>query len=57
MNSLIADNWDRHKHAYKKEEYGQWSLTLPPVDGKPAIPHRSIVKVVQILNLNAINIL
>lgn len=28
-----------------RDKFGVWSITLPDVDGKPAIPHRSRVKV------------
>ena len=29
----------------KKNNYGVWELTLPPVNGQPAIPHNTKIKV------------
>jgi len=29
----------------KKNEFGVFEITLPPVDGQPAIPHNSKIKV------------
>lgn len=29
----------------KKNEYGVWEIVLPAVNGQPAIPHKSKIKV------------
>lgn len=41
---LSSDNWER-THELKKLDHGKWELVLPPVNGKPAIPHMCKVKV------------
>ncbi|GJN39398.1 hypothetical protein PR202_gb28512 [Eleusine coracana subsp. coracana] len=43
---LIGDfnNWNGVKHRMKKDEFGVWSIKIPHVNGKPAIPHNSKVK-------------
>lgn len=41
-----VDNWNRTEFPYEKEDYGKWSLTLPPnADGSPRIQHLSEIKV------------
>lgn len=44
---LVGDfnGWDGAKHKMEKNEFGVWSITLPDVDGRPAIPHGSKVKI------------
>ncbi|GAQ80177.1 starch branching enzyme [Klebsormidium nitens] len=44
---LIGDfnNWNGWGHQMQKNEYGVWTLRIPDVDGKPAIPHKSRVKI------------
>jgi len=44
--NLIGDfnNWDRQAHPMKKSPYGVWEITIPPVNGQPAIAHDSKVK-------------
>lgn len=49
---IVADNWNRQANPYEKEKFGQWSLKLPPKDGKPAIEHGSIVKVMVVKDGN-----
>lgn len=39
------NNWDRLSHPMKKNDYGVWEITLPAVNGKPAIEHGSKVKI------------
>lgn len=39
------DNWDRQSHRMSKSQYGVFEITLPAVNGQPAIPHNSKVKV------------
>jgi 1,4-alpha-glucan branching enzyme len=43
---LIGDfnNWNGVNHRMKKDGFGVWSLKIPHVNGKPAIPHNSKVK-------------
>lgn len=46
--NLIGDfnGWNRESHPMKRDQYGRWEITLPPLaDGKEAIPHGSKVKV------------
>ncbi|EJT97629.1 glycoside hydrolase [Dacryopinax primogenitus] len=45
--SLIGDfnNWDRSSHPMTKDMFGVWSITVPPVNGQPAIPHDSKIKI------------
>lgn len=45
--ALIGDfnNWNRESHHMKKDSFGVWEITLPAVDGKPAIPHESKIKI------------
>ncbi|OIW27727.1 glycoside hydrolase [Coniochaeta ligniaria NRRL 30616] len=39
------NNWDRNAHPMKKNEYGVFEITIPPVNGQPAIPHNSKIKI------------
>ncbi|KZT58829.1 glycoside hydrolase family 13 protein [Calocera cornea HHB12733] len=45
--SLIGEfnNWDRNSHKMVRDMFGVWSITLPPVNGGPAIPHDSKIKI------------
>ncbi|RLV89041.1 14-alpha-glucan-branching enzyme [Spathaspora sp. JA1] len=46
--SLVGDfnNWDTETHKLKKvNNFGLWSLTIPPVNGQFAIPHDSRYKI------------
>ncbi|KAM0793776.1 alpha-1,4-glucan branching enzyme [Microbotryomycetes sp. NB124-2] len=45
--ALIGEfnNWDRQAHSMKKDAFGTFELTIPAVNGKPAIPHNSKVKI------------
>eukprot|EP01118_Nematostelium_gracile_P016460 TRINITY_DN6820_c0_g1_i3.p1 TRINITY_DN6820_c0_g1~~TRINITY_DN6820_c0_g1_i3.p1 ORF type:complete len:714 (+),score=190.48 TRINITY_DN6820_c0_g1_i3:203-2143(+) len=38
------NGWNRDSHECKKDEYGVFSLFLPDVNGKPAINHKTKVK-------------
>ncbi|GAB1726485.1 hypothetical protein NU195Hw_g2411t1 [Hortaea werneckii] len=44
---LIGDfnGWNRDSHEMKRDPYGVWEISLPPVNGQPAIPHDSKVKI------------
>ncbi|KAG8898561.1 alpha-1,4-glucan branching enzyme [Tulasnella sp. 403] len=45
--ALIGDfnGWDRKSHLMSKDQYGVWSITVPPKSpGEPAIPHDSKIK-------------
>lgn len=39
------NDWNRKSHQCKRDEFGFWELFLPNVDGKPAIPHNTKVKI------------
>ena len=40
------DKWDKTAHPMKKNQYGVFEITIPPTpDGKPVIPHNSMIKV------------
>lgn len=41
----VVDNWNRISHPMVKDSFGVWSITVPPKDGKCAIPHDSKLKV------------
>lgn len=41
----VTDNWDREATKLVKNDFGVWEITLPAVNGQPAIPHESKVKV------------
>ena len=43
LNAL--DNWDLQAHELAKDQYGVWSIVIPAVAGKAAIPHDSRIKV------------
>ncbi|EFA76234.1 1,4-alpha-glucan branching enzyme [Heterostelium album PN500] len=44
---LVGDfnQWNNSSHPLNKVEYGRWSITLPSVNGKCAIPHHSKIKI------------
>ncbi len=44
---LIGDfnHWDRQATPLARDDFGVWSVFLPDVDGQPAIPHASMLKV------------
>lgn len=42
---MIPDNWDFNSHEMKKNEFGVFEITVPAVNGEPAIPHDSKVKI------------
>ena len=41
----LADNWDVTAHPMTKNDFGVWEVTVPAVNGAPAIPHDSKIKV------------
>ena len=43
--NFFPDDWNRQSHPLKKSPFGVWEIKLPPVNGKPAIPHSTKVKV------------
>jgi 1,4-alpha-glucan branching enzyme len=43
---INLDEWNRDSHPMTKDEFGCFDITLPAVDGQPAIPHKSKLKVV-----------
>jgi 1,4-alpha-glucan branching enzyme len=44
---LIGDfnGWNRDSHEMKRDAFGVWEIKLPPVNGQPAIPHDSKLKI------------
>ena len=40
------NNWSTESHVCKPDAFNKFSLSIPPVHGKPAIPHGSKVKLV-----------
>lgn len=44
---LIGDfnGWNRDSHEMKRDDFGVWEISLPPVNGKPAIEHDSKIKI------------
>jgi hypothetical protein len=40
-----TDGWNRDSHQMTKNHYGTFEITLPAINGQPAIPHDSKVKV------------
>ena len=46
--TVFVDSWDFNSHEMKKNEFGVFEITVPAVNGKPAIPHDSKVKVCSI---------
>lgn len=45
MANSPLDNWDRKAVPMERDPFGVWSVTVPAVDGQPAIPHDTKVKV------------
>lgn len=45
--ALIGEfnNWNRESHHMKKDNFGVWEITVPAVDGQPAIPHNTKIKI------------
>lgn len=45
--NLFGDfnNWDKNTHSLKSIGFGKWEIVLPDVNGEPAIPHGSRLKV------------
>ncbi|XP_048546729.1 1,4-alpha-glucan-branching enzyme, chloroplastic/amyloplastic-like isoform X2 [Triticum urartu] len=43
---LVGDfnNWNGFEHMMTKDNFGVWSIKIPHVEGRPAIPHNSKVK-------------
>lgn len=41
----LADNWDNEANPMAKNRFGVWEVTVPAVNGSPAIPHESKIKV------------
>ncbi|TQS33867.1 hypothetical protein Golomagni_05774 [Golovinomyces magnicellulatus] len=39
------NNWDRNSHPMKRDDFGSFEITLPPVNGQPAIAHNSKLKI------------
>lgn len=48
-----ADGWDRDATPMTKGEYGFFHVTIPAVNGQPAMPHNSKIKVKPITELYA----
>lgn len=44
---LIGDfnGWNRDSHEMKRDPFGVWEISLPQVNGQPAIPHDSKIKI------------
>ncbi|KAG9003353.1 alpha-1,4-glucan branching enzyme [Tulasnella sp. JGI-2019a] len=50
--NLIGDfnGWDRSSHPMERDQFGVWSITLPPKStGEPAIPHDSKIKISMVI--------
>jgi len=45
LNAMRTDAWNHQAHKMTKNAFGVWELTIPPVDGQPAIPHDTMIKV------------
>lgn len=45
----FLDNWEECTHRYTNIGYGKWELKIPPINGQPAIPHLSKLKVFKYL--------
>jgi len=45
--ALIGDfnNWNRESHHMQKNNFGVWEITVPAVNGQPAIPHNTKIKI------------
>jgi hypothetical protein len=41
---ILADKWDSNANPMAKNSFGVWELTIPAVNGSPAIPHDSKIK-------------
>jgi hypothetical protein len=41
----LPDNWNRESHVMQKDAFGVFNILVPAVNGQPAIPHNSKVKV------------
>lgn len=39
------NDWQRGPHTMTKDSFGVWEITLPAVNGEPAIPHNSKLKI------------
>lgn len=50
---MFADNWNFDSHEMKKNEFGVFEITVPAVNGEPAIPHDSKIKVCSIYQHNS----
>ncbi|KAL8996150.1 MAG: hypothetical protein Q9188_006637 [Gyalolechia gomerana] len=48
---LIGDfnDWNRDATPMRREEYGRWVVDLPARDGRPAIPHKSKIKISMVI--------
>lgn len=44
----FTDGWNRDSHQMTKDNFGVFEITLPAVNGQPAIPHDSKIKVLQL---------
>jgi len=42
---MFTDNWDFNSHEMKRNQFGVFEIIVPAVNGEPAIPHDSKVKV------------
>lgn len=42
---FCVDGWNRESHPMQRDQWGCWEIKLPPIDGKPAIPHDTRVKI------------
>merc|ERR1712113_1112917 len=44
---LIGDfnGWNRDSHEMKRDPFGVWEISLPPIDGRPAVEHDSKIKI------------
>lgn len=40
----LADEWDSNANPMAKNSFGVWEVTVPAVNGSPAIPHDSKIK-------------
>lgn len=43
--SCLIDNWDRNANRMVKNDFGVWETVVPAVNGQPAVPHNSKIKV------------
>lgn len=43
---ILQDEWNRQSHPMKRDDFGVWEVTVPPLpSGVCAIPHDTKVKV------------